>query len=69
MNIFKPHFWYDKRQRNGVLFLICIIILLQIVYTIGWFSKDEKTKIDTEEFEQSFILKNTLLYIHAKEQS
>ena len=28
----KPHFWYTKAQRNGVLFLLVIIVGLQFVY-------------------------------------
>ena len=32
MNFFKSHFWYNKRQRNGILFLVIIIIVLQLVY-------------------------------------
>lgn len=32
MKIFKSHFWYNKRQRNGIFFLLLIIVLLQGVY-------------------------------------
>ena len=31
MKILKPHFWYNKSQRNGVFFLLLIIVLIQIV--------------------------------------
>lgn len=31
MNVFKSHFWYDKSQRNGILFLILLILLVQII--------------------------------------
>jgi DNA uptake protein ComE-like DNA-binding protein len=32
MNIFKSHFWYTKNQRNGILFLLIIIIFLQLIF-------------------------------------
>ncbi len=32
MKIFKSHFWYNQRQRNGILFLLIIIVILQLVY-------------------------------------
>lgn len=41
MKIFKPHFWYDKRQRNGVFFLIILIAGLQYIYTYTDFSTKE----------------------------
>ncbi|WP_233897371.1 helix-hairpin-helix domain-containing protein [Tenacibaculum piscium] len=38
MKLFKSHFWYDKRQRNGVFFLIILLILLQSIYFFVDFS-------------------------------
>ncbi len=35
MKNFKSHFWYNKRQRNGIFFLLALIILLQGVYFFG----------------------------------
>ena len=32
MNIQKPHFWYNKSQRNGVFLLLSSILVLQVVY-------------------------------------
>lgn len=32
MKVFKSHFWYNKRQRNGIFFLILIIVILQALY-------------------------------------
>jgi len=32
MKKLKSHFWYNKRQRNGIFFLLILIILLQGVY-------------------------------------
>ena len=49
MKLFKSHFWYNKSQRNGVLFLVIIIIVLQIIYSYVDFSSDEI--IDTESSE------------------
>jgi ABC-type cobalt transport system substrate-binding protein len=40
MKFFKSHFWYNKRQRNGILFLIIIIILLQVIYLNVDFSNE-----------------------------
>ena len=40
MKIFKPHFWYNKSQRNGVFFLLLIIIVLQITFSFVDFSSD-----------------------------
>ena len=31
MKILKPHFWYNKSQRNGVFFLLILIVVIQIV--------------------------------------
>ncbi len=31
MKILKPHFWYNKSQRNGVFFLLILIVVVQIV--------------------------------------
>ena len=49
MKIFKPHFWYNKRQRNGVFFLIALIVLLQVVYFFVDFSSGKKVKENTKE--------------------
>jgi DNA uptake protein ComE-like DNA-binding protein len=41
MKILKPHFWYNKSQRNGVFFLLLIIIALQIAFSFVGFSNDD----------------------------
>lgn len=41
MKILKPHFWYNKSQRDGVFFLLLIIVTLQISYSFIDFSTDE----------------------------
>ncbi len=50
MNLFESHFWYNKRQRNGILFLVFILILLQIALLFVDFSADENQQIDKDEF-------------------
>ncbi|WP_275314887.1 ComEA family DNA-binding protein [Tenacibaculum bernardetii] len=49
MKIFKSHFWYNKRQRNGIFFLIFIIVLLQFVYLFSDFSSDPITDTSSKE--------------------
>lgn len=56
MKIVKPHFWYNKSQRNGVFFLLSIIILLQIVYSFVNFSTpDEHDKKPVSNLLQTSI--------------
>ena len=40
MKIIKPHFWYNKSQRNGVFFLLLIVIVLQLAISSVDFSSD-----------------------------
>lgn len=49
MKIFKPHFWYNKRQRNGVFFLLFIIIVLQLIYVYVDFSSEEAQDVSKKE--------------------
>lgn len=35
MKKLKSHFWFNKRQRNGIFFLMALIILLQGIYFFG----------------------------------
>jgi DNA uptake protein ComE-like DNA-binding protein len=48
MKIVKPHFWYNKSQRNGVLFLLLLIVLLQMLFSFVDFSNNEKPLPDTQ---------------------
>ena len=50
MKIFKSHFWYDKSQRNGVLFLILSIVVLQAVYIFVDFYPDKIEDINSSKF-------------------
>ena len=49
---FKSHFWYNKSQRNGILFLLAFIVLLQSVYFFVDFPSKELT--DEEKIEIAF---------------
>ncbi|MCH3885742.1 ComEA family DNA-binding protein [Tenacibaculum aquimarinum] len=49
MNIFKSHFWYNKSQRNGILFLILLIVVLQLTYAFLDFSSEELHETNTSE--------------------
>ena len=49
MKIFKPHFWYNKRQRNGVFFLLAVIVVLQFIYAFVDFSSEDEQNTTTDE--------------------
>ncbi|CAM1339574.1 ComEA family DNA-binding protein [Tenacibaculum aestuarii] len=49
MKILKPHFWYNKRQRNGVFFLLAIIVVLQFIYAFVDFSSEDEQNTTTGE--------------------
>jgi len=49
MKNLKSHFWYNKSQRNGILYLAITIIILQIVYLFVDFSSDNKTDLNSDE--------------------
>jgi len=49
MKIFKSHFWYNKGQRNGIFFLVLLIIALQAIYVFADFSSNKATDINTSE--------------------
>ena len=49
MKIFKSHFWYNKSQRNGIFFLVILIITLQSIIVFGDFSSDENIDLDSSE--------------------
>lgn len=38
----RPHFWYNKSQRNGVFFLLLVIIFLQITISLVDFSTNNQ---------------------------
>ena len=49
MPYLKSHFWYNKNQRNGILFLILIVIILQVIYVFIDFSSDKSTDVNNKE--------------------
>ncbi len=55
MKNFKSHFWYNNSQRNGILFLALLIIILQLVYFFVDFSNEDKADLNSNkiiEFQQ-----------------
>ena len=48
MKYLKSHFWYTKSQRNGILFLLLLIIGLQTLYIFVDFSSDETTGVSDQ---------------------
>ena len=53
MKISKPHFWYNKSQRNGVFFLLLLIVILQIII----FSIDFSNNTNVFNSNESIALK------------
>ncbi|AOW20202.1 ComEA family DNA-binding protein [Urechidicola croceus] len=49
MKNLKSHFWYNKRQRNGIFFLLTLIITFQLVYSFVHFSSDKKIDLNSDE--------------------
>ncbi|CAM1347395.1 ComEA family DNA-binding protein [Tenacibaculum halocynthiae] len=49
MKLFKSHFWYTKSQRNGIFFLIILIVLLQAIYVFVNFHEEETEDLDKNE--------------------
>jgi competence ComEA-like helix-hairpin-helix protein len=49
MNFFRSHFSYNKQQRNGILYLVILIVLLQSIYVFLDFSSDEKIEMNNDE--------------------
>ncbi len=43
MKKFKSHFWYNKRQRNGILFLTGLILVVQFLYFFWEFDSGENS--------------------------
>ncbi len=49
MTKLKSHFWYNKRQRNGIFFLLVLIILLQGIYFFIDFSIKDKIELPADK--------------------
>jgi DNA uptake protein ComE-like DNA-binding protein len=52
MNIFKSHFWYNKRQRNGIFILGIGVLIFQAFIVFVDFSSDEKVDIESSRILQ-----------------
>lgn len=50
MKFLESHFWYSKRQRNGILFLITLIVGIQAFFIFLDFYPKKNVNIDTPEF-------------------
>jgi DNA uptake protein ComE-like DNA-binding protein len=49
MNIIKSHFRYHKSQRNGIFFLLLLIVFLQGIFFFVDFSSEENTAVSQTE--------------------
>lgn len=49
MNKLKSHFRYNKRQRNGIFFLLFLIVLFQGIYFFTDFSSTDTTNVSSDE--------------------
>ena len=49
MSILKSHFWYHKSQRNGILFLIFFILILQSIILFVDFSSEDVDLLNSIE--------------------
>ncbi|MCL7752903.1 helix-hairpin-helix domain-containing protein [Polaribacter sp. Z022] len=49
MKIFKSHFWYNKSQRNGIFFLVTLIIIFQLIIVFVDFTSNNKIDLKTSE--------------------
>jgi DNA uptake protein ComE-like DNA-binding protein len=52
MKFLESHFWYNKNQRNGILFLILIILILQLVYVYTDFSSFNKLQVNSIDLDR-----------------
>ncbi len=52
MKLKESHFWYNKRQRNGIFLLAAIIIALQLILFFADFSSDETIDINTHDVQK-----------------
>jgi len=49
MNFFKSLFWYNNSQRNGILFLVILVIAFQLIYFYVDFSQNEVNNLNSDE--------------------
>jgi DNA uptake protein ComE-like DNA-binding protein len=49
MNSLKSHFGYNKRQRNGIFFLLLFIVFLQCIFFFVDFSSEETNAVSQNE--------------------
>ena len=68
MQNFKSHFWYNKRQRNGILFLVLFIIILQGIYFYINSSSSNSNNSDVSEIESYQHQIDSLKKLQSKQQ-
>ena len=49
MNDLKSHFWYNNSQRNGILLLVLLIVLIQFIYFFVDFSKEDTADLNSNK--------------------
>lgn len=49
MKNLKSHFWYNKRQRNGILCLLLLILFFQLIYSFVSFSSNTVQNISSSD--------------------
>ncbi len=67
MKFLESHFWYNKGQRNGILFLVGIILIAQLIYVYVGFSNDAVI-LDTEKIDQVQKRIDSLKLVQSKNQ-
>jgi len=60
MKKLKSHFWYNKRQRNGIFFLLALIILFQGIYFFGLPLKKESNENSQLYLDEIAIFQNQI---------
>jgi len=68
MKFLESHFWYNKRQRNGIFFLLLIIMILQVSFFFVDFSSDKPTGFTENEIETFKKEQDSLLQIILEER-
>lgn len=61
MTLFKSHFWFTKRNRNGVFYFVTVIVLLQVLY-LFWPFRGIDTNNDIHELSEIRHRIDTLQY-------
>lgn len=66
MKNIKSHFWYNNRQRNGILFLVILIITIQVAYFTVDFSSSKPSVLTNSEIDSLQVKIDSLKALKAK---